>query len=54
MSTHYHLVLKARVEALSRGVHQLHWRYACQFNERHARFGHVFAERFQARALDGE
>ena len=54
LSTHYHLVLEARVAALSNDVHQLNWRYARYFNERYGRFGHVFAERFQARALEGE
>ena len=54
LSTHYHLVLEARVAALSKGVHQLNWRYARYFNERYERFGHVFAERFQTRALEGE
>jgi REP element-mobilizing transposase RayT len=54
MSTHYHAVLEARVPALSKGVHQLNWRYACYFNESYNGFGHVFAERFQARVIDGE
>jgi putative transposase len=54
LSTHYHLVLEVRVAALSKGVHQLNWRYARYFNERYSRFGHVFAERFQTRALEGE
>jgi REP element-mobilizing transposase RayT len=54
LSTHYHLVLEARRPLLSKGVHQLNWRYARHFNKRHGRFGHVFAERFQTRALDGE
>jgi len=51
LSTHYHLVLDAPVNALSRGMHQLNWRYARYFNERYETFGHVFAERFKARAL---
>lgn len=54
LSTHYHLVLESRVRALSSGLHQLNWRYARHFNDRYDRFGHVFAERFQTRALDGE
>jgi REP-associated tyrosine transposase len=54
LSTHYHLVVEARVAALSKGVHQLNWRYARYFNERYSCFGHVFAERFQTRALEGE
>ncbi len=51
LSTHYHLVLDAPVSALSRGMHQLNWRYARYFNEKYERFVHVFAERFKARAL---
>ena len=54
LSTHYHVVLAARVEALSNGVHQLNWRYARYFNARYKRFGHVFAERFQTRVVDRE
>jgi putative transposase len=54
MSTHYHVVLAAHLENLSKGMHRLNWRYARYFNERHERFGHVFAERFQTRAIDHE
>jgi REP element-mobilizing transposase RayT len=54
LSTHYHLVLHAHVAALSRGMHNLNWRYALYFNERYRLFGHVFAERFQTRAVEGE
>jgi REP element-mobilizing transposase RayT len=54
MSTHYHLVLEARVEALSKGAQQLNWRYARYFNRRYGLFGHVFAERFGTRSLEGE
>ncbi len=54
LSTHYHLVVGARQSDLSAGVHRLNWRYARSFNKRHASFGHVFAERFQTRVIDGE
>jgi REP element-mobilizing transposase RayT len=54
LSTHYHLVVETRVKALSQGMHQLNWRYARYYNERYETFGHVFAERFQTRALEGE
>jgi REP element-mobilizing transposase RayT len=54
MSTHYHLVLDADVDSLSRGMHQLNWRYATSFNRRHGTFGHVFAERFTVRVLEDE
>jgi REP element-mobilizing transposase RayT len=51
LSTHYHLVVDASVADLSRGMHQLNWRYARYFNEKYESFGHVFAERFKTRAL---
>lgn len=54
MSTHYHLVVDAPVARLSRGMHQLNWRYARSFNSRNGTFGHVFAERFKCRVLDDE
>ena len=54
MASHYHLVLQTRRESLSRGLHRVNWRYARHFNSRHARFGHVFAERFSARAIESE
>jgi REP element-mobilizing transposase RayT len=54
LTTHYHLVLEAKRAALSGGMHRLHGRYAMAFNRRHRRFGHVFAERFTARAIDDE
>ncbi len=54
LSTHYHLVLDGRVSDISRCMHQVNWRYARYFNEKHERFGHVFAERFGTRALEGE
>ena len=54
LSTHYHLVVEAACTALSRGVHAVNGRYARRFNSRHNRFGHVFAERFSARVIEGE
>ena len=54
MTTHYHLVLEAKRVDLSRGLQRLNGRYAQGFNERHVRFGHLFADRFAARAIDDE
>ena len=51
LSTHYHLVVDAQVEALSDGMLRLNWRYALYYNQRYDTFGHVFSERFKARAL---
>jgi REP element-mobilizing transposase RayT len=54
MSTHYHLVLESTQPQLSRGLQWLNSVYAMNFNRRHRRFGHVFADRFETRAIDSE
>jgi REP element-mobilizing transposase RayT len=54
MTTHYHLVVEAKRAALSRGIQRLNGRYAVEFNERHGRYGHLFAERFTARLIEGD
>ncbi len=54
MTTHYHLVLHSTRVELSRGVQRLNGRYAKQFNERHVRFGHLFADRFTSRVIESE
>jgi putative transposase len=54
LSTHYHLILETTRASLSAGAHRLNGRYAQHFNKRHERFGHLFAERFAARRIDGE
>jgi putative transposase len=54
MTTHYHLVLESRRVELSHGLHWLNWLYAWEFNKRHGRFGHLFADRFSARWIDNE
>lgn len=48
MPNHYHLVVTATVERLSRGMHLLNGRHALRFNSRHGRTGQLFQERFDA------
>jgi REP element-mobilizing transposase RayT len=54
LSTHYHVILASTRRNLSVGFQWLNSRYAREFNKRHDRFGHVFAERFQARVIETE
>jgi putative transposase len=54
MRTHYHLVVESTREQLSSGLQFLNCGYATYFNRRHGRFGHVFAGRFSARAIESE
>lgn len=48
MTTHYHVVIEANREQISRGMHQLNGRYAMLFNRRYGRRGHLFESRFSA------
>jgi REP element-mobilizing transposase RayT len=54
MPTHHHLLVRCRRAALSSGMHQLNGAYAQTFNLRHGRHGHLFGDRFVARAVRGE
>ena len=54
MPNHFHLVVASTVEALSRGMHSVEFRYAQRFNERHDRAGHLFQGRFFARSIEGD
>ena len=53
MTTHYHLLVEASREALSRGMHRLNGNYAQGFNARHGRRGHLFEGRFSAYVVEG-
>ncbi len=54
MTTHYHLLLETTRDGLSRGMQRLNGLYAQRFNARHGRRGHVFEQRFQAYAVEGQ
>jgi REP element-mobilizing transposase RayT len=54
MTTHYHLVVEARTQQLSVGMQLLNGRYALGFNQRHKRFGALFAERYSVRVVASE
>jgi REP element-mobilizing transposase RayT len=54
LSTHYHVVLASSRVDLSKGCGHLNWHYATYFNDKHDRFGHLFAERFSSRLIESE
>ena len=54
MTTHYHLVVGSTRRDLSCGVRYLNGCYARGFNQRHRRYGALFAERFTARVIESE
>jgi putative transposase len=51
MPTHYHFLLHARREHLSRAMHRLNGGYAQRFNREHGFRGHLFGDRFGAREI---
>jgi len=51
MVSHYHLLLEGRAEDLRVFMQRLNGRYAQRFNLRHHRHGHVFGDRYTARAV---
>ncbi len=54
MPNHYHAILDADLERLSRGFHRLNGTYAQTFNERYTRSGHLFGDRFAAFVIRDE
>jgi REP element-mobilizing transposase RayT len=54
MPNHYHLLVSARREALSKGMHRVNGCYARYFNDDRTRVGHVFQSRFGARVIEDE
>jgi putative transposase len=54
MTTHYHVVVEAPLDLLSRGMHRLNFMYARHFNDRHRRRGRLFADRFASFPIKDE
>lgn len=54
MDTHYHLVVEATTVRLAAAMQQLNSAYACRFNKRHNRHGHVFGGRYSSWAIRDE
>jgi REP-associated tyrosine transposase len=51
MTTHYHLLTAGSLGDLSKAMQRLQGAYAQQFNAKYARVGHLFQERFFAKAV---
>ena len=52
MTTHYHLLVGARRDDLSAGLHRLNGIYAQAFNHRYTRRGHLVSGRYWADAIE--
>jgi REP-associated tyrosine transposase len=54
MPNHYHLIVEATQQKLSKGMHRLNSGYAKGFNERYDVSGHVFERRFWSWSIESE
>ena len=54
MTTHYHLLVDVRDDALPIGMHSLNFRHAVKFNVRHRMKGHVLGARYDAVRIEDE
>ena len=54
MPTHYHVVVRADRDAMSRGVQRLSGPHAHSFNERYQRTGHLFGDRFTSQLIESD
>ena len=52
LTNHFHLLLEAGPQPISKFMHRLLYRYARHINRRHQHFGHLFADRFWAKPCD--
>jgi len=52
MTNHYHLVIEASRDNMSRGFQRLNGIHAQTFNARHKRWGHLFGDRFWCGSLE--
>jgi REP-associated tyrosine transposase len=53
MGTHYHLLVRTPAANLGAGMRDLNGSYARAFNQRHGRYGSVFADRYADRVIRG-
>jgi REP element-mobilizing transposase RayT len=54
MTNHYHWVVEASLEQVSRAAHRLNGIYAQGFNLRYARTGHLFGQRPDLRRIEDD
>lgn len=54
MNNHVHLILKECGETLSTCMKRINVSYACYFNKKHLRVGHLFQDRFKSECIDSE
>ena len=54
MTTHYHLLLDVKDNALQLGMHNLNGPYAQRFNARHKRSGHLRGDRYRAIRVESD
>jgi REP element-mobilizing transposase RayT len=54
MSNHAHFIIDANGSDISSVMHDINFKYACEYNAIHDREGHLFQDRFKSKVVDSE
>lgn len=54
MNNHFHLLIKEEKDSISRIMKRINTSYACYFNKKYDRVGHVFQDRYRSEAVENE
>jgi len=54
MSNHGHFIIDINGADISKVMHDINFKYACVFNRKYGRYGHLFQDRFKSIIVDSE
>lgn len=54
MDNHAHFIIDANGSDISKVMHDINFKYACEYNVKHERNGHLFQDRFKSKIVDTE
>ena len=54
MSNHGHFIIDINGADISKVMHAINFKYACEFNRKYERYGHLFQDRFKSKIVDNE
>lgn len=54
MSNHGHFIIDINGADISKVMHDINFNYACTFNRKYGRYGHLFQDRFKSIIVDNE
>lgn len=54
MSNHGHFIIDINGADISKVMHDINFKYACAFNKKYERYGHLFQDRFKSKIVGSE